>query len=103
MTSSAKTVPSGIPLAALLSRSHPGLAVAGRCLAADADALGALRVIGTALATGEAAGVAAARAADAGGDLGAVAADEVRQHILERAPSAPGEPVGPAAPPEADR
>lgn len=95
--------PCGVPLAALLSRSHPGLLAAGRCLGADSDALGALRVIGTALATGEAAGVVAACAADAGSDLASVAAGEVRQHILERAQMGPGQPGGPAALPEADR
>jgi hypothetical protein len=79
-----------VPLGALLSRSHPGLAVAGRCLGADADALGALRVIGTALATGEAAGVAAAIAADAGCGLADVAAEAVRKHIQERAAVDPG-------------
>ena len=92
--------PCGIPLASLLSRSHPGLLAAGRCLGADADALGALRVIGTALATGEAAGVVAACAADARSELASVAAGEVRQHILERVAS---QPRSPAAPPEADR
>jgi len=92
--------PCGVPLGALQSRTHPGLAAAGRCLAAEADALGALRVIGTALATGEAAGILAARAADLGSDLGSVAADEVRQHILERAASQPGDP---AAAQEGDR
>jgi len=95
--------PCGIPLGALLSRSHPGLAAAGRCLGADADALGALRVIGTALATGEAAGVAAARAADQGSALAFVAAREVREHILERAQSGSGLPGNPTAPPESER
>src|SRR5208337_834850 len=56
--------PCGIPLGALVSHSHPRLGMAGRCLSASHEALGALRVIGTALATGEAIGVAAALAAD---------------------------------------
>jgi len=42
-------------------------------------------VIGTALATGEAIGVASALAADAGVPLDAIAASDVRHHILERA------------------
>lgn len=77
--------PCSIPLGALVSRSHPSLGMAGRCLSATHDALGALRVIGTALATGEAIGVAAALAADAGTTLGEIAASDVRAKILERA------------------
>jgi hypothetical protein len=79
--------PSGacsIPLGSLVSRSHPQLGMAGRCLSANHEALGALRVIGTALATGEAIGVAAALAANAGIPLDAIAASEVRKRILER-------------------
>jgi hypothetical protein len=74
--------PSSIPLGALVSRSHAWLGMAGRCLSATHEALGALRVIGTALATGEAVGVAAALAADAGSALDAIAAKDVRHHIL---------------------
>ena len=44
----------GIPLGALISRSHARIGMAGRCLSASHEALGALRVIGTALASGEA-------------------------------------------------
>jgi hypothetical protein len=81
--------PCSIPLGALVSRTHPRLAMAGRCLAADHEALGALRVLGTALASGEAAGVAAALAADAGSSLREVAAQQVRDHILARIAMAP--------------
>jgi hypothetical protein len=77
--------PSSVPLSALISATHPRLAMAGRCLSADREALGALRVLGTALATGEAAGVAAALAANEGVSLRAVAPARVRQHILARA------------------
>ncbi len=77
--------PCSIPLGALISRSHPRLAMAGRCLGADAEALGALRVLGAALASGEAAGIAAALAADAGTLLCEVAPERVRAHILARA------------------
>jgi 2-polyprenyl-6-methoxyphenol hydroxylase-like FAD-dependent oxidoreductase len=79
------TGPSSVPLGALVSRSHPRLAMAGRCLSADREAMGALRVLGTALATGEAAGIAAALAADAGTPVDAVAPATVRHHILEQA------------------
>ncbi len=81
--------PCGIPLGALVSRSHPGLGMAGRCLSASHEALGALRVIGTALATGEAAGVAAALAADRGRALGSIEAREVRGAILRLAEDRP--------------
>ena len=60
--------PCSIPLGALVSRDHPRLGMAGRCLSASHEAHGALRVIGTALATGEAIGVAAAAAAASGVD-----------------------------------
>ena len=82
--------PCSIPLGALVSRSHGRLAMAGRCLSADHEALGALRVIGTALASGEAAGVAAALAADAESDLRALSPERVRRAILgleERSPA----------------
>ena len=74
--------PCSIPLGALVSRSHPRLGMAGRCLSASHEALGALRVVGTALATGEAIGVAAACAADRGVGLAAVPAGDVRARIL---------------------
>jgi len=81
--------PCSIPLGALVSRSHPMLGAAGRCLSATHEALGALRVIGTALATGEAIGVAAALATDAGTSLGKVSAAEVRRRIASPPGGAP--------------
>lgn len=70
-----------VPLGALVSRSHPRLGMAGRCLSATHEAHGALRVIGTALASGEAIGSAAALAADRGSSLAAIAPAEIRDHI----------------------
>jgi hypothetical protein len=84
--------PCSIPLGALISRSHPRLAMAGRCLGADAEALGALRVLGAALASGEAAGIAAALAADLGGPLCELAPERVRAHILAHAARTPDGP-----------
>lgn len=52
--------PCGIPLRSLQSRTFKNLFMAGRCLSADHEAQAAVRVIGTCLATGEAAGKAAA-------------------------------------------
>jgi len=73
-----------IPLGALVSRTHPRLGMAGRCLSATHEAHGALRVIGTALATGEAIGRAAALAADRGKALSEVAPASVRSETHVR-------------------
>jgi hypothetical protein len=73
---------SSVPLGALISRSRPRLGMAGRCLSATHEALGALRVIGTSLATGEAIGRAAALAADADVALAEIAPAQVRVQNL---------------------
>jgi hypothetical protein len=52
-----------IPLRSLQAQDVSNLFAAGRCLSATHEALGSARVIGTCLATGEAAGMAAARQA----------------------------------------
>lgn len=48
--------PPGIPARCLQRQDAPGLFFAGRCLSADHEALASLRVMGTCMATGEAAG-----------------------------------------------
>ncbi len=58
--------PTQIPLAALKVAGVANLWSAGRCLSCDHQAQAALRVIGTCLATGQAAGLAAAWQADRG-------------------------------------
>lgn len=55
--------PCGIPLDCLRSRDVPNLLAAGRCISTTHEAHAAIRVIGTSLATGEAAGREAARLA----------------------------------------
>lgn len=81
--------PAGIPLRALRAKGVANLLVAGRCIAASHEAQASLRVIGTCLATGEAAGRAAALLAS-----GAVPEDDTlalatavraaRDHAIER-------------------
>jgi succinate dehydrogenase/fumarate reductase flavoprotein subunit len=68
-----------IPLRCLMSRDTGNLFAAGRVADADQKAGASLRVMGTAFATGQAAGVAAASLAD----LGRVEAEEVRR-VLRR-------------------
>ncbi len=58
--------PCEIPLRALRARGRANLFAAGRCIAASHEAQASIRVMGTCFATGEAAGLAAARVADRG-------------------------------------
>ncbi|MEZ0253879.1 MAG: FAD-dependent oxidoreductase [Chthoniobacter sp.] len=52
--------PCGIPLRSLQARDDASLFMAGRCISSSHEAQASVRVIGTCLATGEAAGLAAA-------------------------------------------
>jgi hypothetical protein len=83
----------GIALDTLFSATHRNLLAAGRALDADADAFASVRVMGTAFATGQAAGVAAALVADGRpAETSAVRAEVVRQHgilELEGSPASP--------------
>jgi hypothetical protein len=69
-----------IPLRCLMSRDTDNLLAAGRVVDADQQAGASLRVMGTAFATGQAAGVAAALLAD----QGRVDADQVRRILREQ-------------------
>jgi hypothetical protein len=51
-----KAEPAGIPARCLTSARHPRLWFAGRCLSATHEALASVRVMGTCMATGQAAG-----------------------------------------------
>src|SRR5262249_39090473 len=55
-----------IPYRALVPRRVDGLIVAGRCISASRRALASARISGTCMATGQAAGIAAALSADSG-------------------------------------
>ena len=61
------------------------LGLAGRCASATHEAMGALRVLGTALAMGEAIGIAAALAADAGAPLAEIEPAAIRAAVEEKA------------------
>jgi hypothetical protein len=69
-----------IPLRCLMSRDTPNLFAAGRLADADQKAGASLRVMGTAFATGQAAGVAAAMLAD----QGKADSERVRQILREQ-------------------
>jgi hypothetical protein len=56
----------GIPYRCLVPRAVDGLLVAGRCISASHEAQGSCRVIGTCMAMGQAAGLAAACSAKDG-------------------------------------
>lgn len=71
--------PTQIPLGALRAADADNLWMAGRCLSCDHEAQAALRVIGTCLATGEAAGSAAALQASDGCAPGAEAVRQLTQ------------------------
>jgi len=85
---------SSVPLTALVSASHPRLLAAGRCISADHDALGALRVIATSMATGEAAGVAAALACRYHREPASLDPADVRSQMMQagRSRPSPAEP-----------
>jgi hypothetical protein len=72
-----------IPLGSLISRTHRNLGMAGRCMSGTHEALGALRVLGTAMATGEAIGIAAAIAVEKGVSIADVKAELVRTRRAE--------------------
>jgi hypothetical protein len=84
---SARFVPIGgegffdVPLGALEARSAVNLRYAGRVIGSDPEAYGSVRVMGTAFATGQAAGVSAALLAQRASRDGTVTASEVRSEL----------------------
>lgn len=67
---------------ALVARGMPNLRLAGRVVGADPEIYGSIRVMGTAFATGHAAGISAALAARGSASVGAVRAELLRQGAL---------------------
>ena len=75
--------PCQVPLRALQARDHTPLFAAGRCIACSHEAQASIRVIGTCLATGEAAGIAAALTA-LGGRVDAATVREQKAMLAGR-------------------
>jgi hypothetical protein len=72
-----------VPLAALQAQTVDNLWLGGRVIGCDEAAYGSLRVMGTAFATGHAAGIAAALGATRGAiDIESVRAELLRQHAI---------------------
>ena len=61
--------PAYVPYRALIATDFPNLVVAGRCLSADRRAFASLRVQASCMATGQAAGLAAAQTVKGNGDV----------------------------------
>ena len=76
--------PFGIPYGCLVSRDLNNLLLAGRCISCDEVALGSLRVIPPCMATGHAAGVAAALAAAEKTDPGDLETGRIREILLRQ-------------------
>jgi succinate dehydrogenase/fumarate reductase flavoprotein subunit len=73
-----------IPYRCLVPETVDGLLAAGRCVSATHDAMGSLRVMAVCMATGHAAGVAAALAAKNGTAARAVPAAEIRRALASQ-------------------
>ena len=73
-----------IPYRSLVPLKVDRLLAAGRCISAEHAALGAVRVMPTAMATGQAAGVAAALSAASGVQPRRLSAEEVRRELVEQ-------------------
>lgn len=73
-----------IPYRCLLPREVEGLLFAGRCLSGSHDTHAAYRVTGTCMATGQAAGLAAALAADRGVSPSEVDGTDLHQRLAEK-------------------
>jgi len=71
----------GIPYRSLVPRDLTNVLVAGRCLSADRFLQASVRVMPGCYITGQAAGLAAALAVDAGGDVRAVAVEELQRGL----------------------
>lgn len=74
----------GIPYGCLVSRDVRGLLLSGRCISVDHQAFGLTRIMGTCMAVGEAAGVAAAMSVHKGISPDALCVSDLRDALRER-------------------
>jgi len=72
-----------IPYRCLVTRDVDNLLVSGRCISADHGAMSSLRVMGTCMAIGEAAGTAAAMSLDQGRSPGDIPGIDVRKQLIQ--------------------
>ena len=73
-----------IPYRCLVPKRMDGLLASGRCISATRDAIGSVRVMAICMATGHAAGVAAALAAQAGAAPRALNVNEIQKLLREQ-------------------
>lgn len=79
-----------VPLRALIPDGSRHIIVAGRCISSDQRANSALRVQATCMATGQAAGAAAAMAVRQNISPAEISIDDLRQHLYDRGAVVPG-------------
>ena len=75
--------PYGIPYLCLVGKSYDNLLMTGRCISVDRMVFGSIRVMGTCLAIGEAAGTGAALAIRKKCNPGEVSASDIRRILIE--------------------
>ncbi len=73
----------GIPYRCLIPRGFDNLLTAGRCISADRDVLGSVRVMPNCFTTGEAAGLASALCAFSGESVRKIDTDDLRRRLSE--------------------
>jgi hypothetical protein len=77
-------LPYQIPFRALLPKNNDNLIVAGRCISADREAMGTVRVGATCGAIGHAAGIAGALAAISGNTLMTLQYKDIKQELINQ-------------------
>ena len=73
-----------VPYRSMVSRTHPNVIVAGRCISADRQAFASIRVQATAMALGQAAGTAAALCAKDGRGVTELDTNVLRACLIEQ-------------------